>query len=111
MNLCEFIQRVQYDQYMYVYVTNIYGQNLCIGKGIRSDLLNEDLWEEFLFHLLDEVELITITADGKFVIRIKDKHFNERLESQYDENYAKKWKATDPDSRPFVFDCEMEDFK
>lgn len=111
MNLCEFIQRVQYDHYMYVYVTNAYDQNLCIGKGVRNDLLNEELWCEFLEHLLDEVELITTTSDGKFVIRVNDKHYNEPLQNQYDENYAKKWRADDPDSRPFVFGCEMEDFK
>lgn len=110
MVLCELLQRITYKQKMYVYVINAYGQNYCVGRGVRQELLDEDIHEEFVDHLMDEVDIINVAEDRALVVRIKDKHFNEPLQNQFSEDYAKKWNNTDPESRPFLYDCEMEDF-
>lgn len=109
MNLCELLQHTRYDQKLYIYVTNIYGQNYCIGRGVRTELFDEDNFDELLYHLLDEISLITVANDKSLVVKVTDKHVNEPLENQYSEDYTKRWDPRDPDSRPFLYDCELED--
>lgn len=111
MTLLDVLRTVKYYQKLYIFVINDYGQNVCIGKG-RFDFIlrGEESAYDLLDHYLDEVEMITPAKGGAFVVRIKDEHYNERLETQYNESYVAKWDATDKDSRPFLFDCEMHDW-
>lgn len=111
MNLCELLQKTKYSQKFYCYVTNNYDQNLPIGTGTRIELLNEEINDELFWHLLDEVDMITVSRDGSLVIRTVDKHFNERLEEQYEPSYTEKWDILDPSSRPYKTSIEMEDWR
>lgn len=110
MNLCELLQKTKYDQKFYCYVTNCYGQNLPIGSGTRIELLHEEINDELFWHLLDEVDSITVARDGALLIRTKDNHYDERLEEQYEDRYTKHWDKLDPSSRPYKFCMEMEDW-
>lgn len=111
MTLLDVLRTVKYYQKLYIFVINDYGQNVCIGKG-RFDFIlrGEESAYDLLDHYLDEVEMITPAKGGVFVVRIKDEHYNERLETQYNESYVAKWDTTDKDSRPFLFDFEMPDW-
>lgn len=39
MKLCEIFSLTRYDQKMYIYVTNAYDQNVCLGRGTRYDII------------------------------------------------------------------------
>lgn len=110
MTLCELLQKTQYDQKFYCYVTNEFNQNLPIGEGTRSELLNEEINDDLFFHLLDEIDLITIAYDGALVVRTVDKYYKTPLQEQFDKKYVEKWNTLDKSSRPFKFSCELEDF-
>lgn len=110
MNLVELFRCVRFDQEFYIYIINSFDQNRLIGKGIRNHLLNELENEEILDHLLDEIYLITIAKDKSLLVRIQDNSFNESLEEQYEKEYTKKLDIKLPESRPYKFSCEMEDF-
>ncbi len=84
MTLCELLQKTKYNQKFYCYVTNNYDQNLSIGAGVRQELLDEEINEDLFWHLLDEVEMITVAADGALVVRTVDKYFNTPLQEQFD---------------------------
>lgn len=109
MTLCELLQKTRYDQKFYCYVTNIYDQNLPIGSGERKELLNEEINDDLFYHLLDEVDMITVSSDGALVIRTVDKYFKTQLQDQFDKDYVAKWNNLDKSSRPFKFSCELED--
>lgn len=110
MTLCELLQKTKYNQKFYCYVTNNYDQNLSIGAGVRQELLDEEINEDLFDHLLDEVEMITVAADGALVVRTVDKYFNTPLQEQFNKEYAAKWNPLDKSSRPFKFSCELEDW-
>ena len=108
MILYELLQVTKYDQLFHVYISNAFDQNYPIGDGDRKTLLNEEECEELFDHLLDEVDMITISRDGSLVVRVKDEHFNENLEEQYDKKYVAQWDTNNPDSRPFKFTKEID---
>ena len=110
MMLVELLQKVRYTQIFYVYLENVYDQNLPIGSGTRRDLLDEYENEEIISYLTCPVTLITTTKNGALVVRVRDEHFDERLEKQFNPEYAQKWNSLDMSSRPFKHSCEMEDF-
>lgn len=115
MTLYDLLKVTKYDTNFIVYVTNTYDQNVCIGRGIRSELLDETINDELFWHLDNKVEQISTEVgqvdDEKraFVVLIKDEHFDEPLEKQYDESYVAKW-SKDPKTRPYLFSCEIENF-
>lgn len=110
MTLCELLQKTKYDQKFYCYVTNNYDQNLPVGAGVRKELLDEETNGDLFWHLLDEVDIITVAVDGALVVRTIDKYFKTPLQEQFDKEYAAKWNPLDKSSRPFKFSCELEDW-
>ena len=111
MNLCELLQKTKYNQKFYCYVTNNYDQNIRIGMGERKELLDEDINESLFSHLLDDVEMITVAADGALVVRTIDENFEIPLQEQFDKGYVERWNSMDESSRPFKFSCELEDWR
>ena len=56
MKLCEIFSLTRYDQKMYIYVTNAYDQNVCLGRGTRYDIICDvENVDNILPHMLDEV--------------------------------------------------------
>lgn len=106
MILCELLQRVTYDQILIIYLSNDYDQNLLIGQGTRQELLN-DTDEELFFHLMDKVQLVTVTNNKSLFIKIENENHAVLLENQYSDDYVKRWKREDPETRPFRFSCEL----
>lgn len=109
MTLYSLMMSAKADQIFHVYVTNIYDQNIEIGHGRRKDIVNEDIVEEGIYHLMDKVELWSVAKDGSVVVRLMDKHYRDRAEELYDEEYVKKWDNFNPETRPWKHSIELED--
>ena len=114
MKLWDLLSVAQFSQQFDVYVTNIYDQNLPIGKGTRAELMaQEELQtfgdDEFLIfdHLQDEVDRYMIIG-SVMVVLVKDKYYEDYVENQYDERYVKTWKREDINSRPYLTSWEVE---
>lgn len=55
------------------------------------------------------IDGITVTKDKALLVRVRDEHYNQRLEEQYECTGG--WKVSDPKTRPFKFSNEMEDWE
>lgn len=111
MKLCEIFSLTRYDQKMYIYVTNAYDQNVSLGRGTRYDIVcDKENCDDILHHMLDEVDMITVTPDGGLQVLVRDAMYEKPLEEQYDKSYVAKWDNRDKSTRPFLFGCELEDF-
>lgn len=109
MTLYDILRATRYYQRFYCYVTNAYDQNRPIGFGKRKELLDEEINDELFDYLMCDVEMISVAKDKSLVIRVRDKHFNQPLEKQYECTGG--WKVSDPTTRPFKFSNEMEDWE
>lgn len=110
MTLYDFMMPAMAHQIFHVYVTNIYDQNIEIGHGRRRDIVNEDITEMGIDHLMDKVDTWSVAKDGSIVVKLIDSHYEEKAEKQYDEDYAKIWNNFKPETRPWKHSCELEDF-
>lgn len=111
MKLWDILEASQYMQIFSIYVTNVYDQNIPVARGTLSEMQYYDLDDGELFcRLMDDVEYFHITKKGVMVLFIRDKHYEERAESQYSENYVKIWDRRDPLTRPFLFGIETEQY-
>ena len=109
MTLYDILRATRYWQKFCCYVTNNYDQNVPIGFGTRKELLDEEINDELFDYLMCDVDSITVTKDKAFLIRVRDEHFNQPLEEQYE--CTGDWKVSDPKTRPFKFSNEMEDWE
>ena len=112
MKLCEIFSLTRYDQKMYIYVTNAYDQNVCLGRGTRYDIICDvENVDNILPHMLDEVNMVSVTPDGGMQILVRDAMYKKPLEEQYDKDYVATWKNYDKSTRPFRFSAELEDMQ
>lgn len=110
MKLSEIFKLTQYSQQLYIYVTNAYSQNVCIGRGTRYDIIcDEENCDDILPHMLDDVVMITVTPDGGLQILVRDELYEKPLEEQYSKEFVDKWDSRDRSTRPYLFDLELED--
>ena len=92
MTLYDILQVTRYDQEFAVYVTNVYDQNIAVGFGKRAELLNECENELLFDHLVDKVDMLRISKDGKIiVVFVKDKYYKKRAEKQYSKSQVERW--------------------
>jgi hypothetical protein len=113
MTLYDIVSKAQYMQVFSIYLTNVYDQNIPIARGTRSEMLGLDVdenEESFFQHLMCEVEYFHITDKGVIVVFIRDDHFEERASYNYSDAYVKKWKNTDPKTRPWLHGIETEEY-
>lgn len=112
MKLSEIFTITRYDQKMYIYVTNAYDQNVCLGRGTRYDIICDVENVDNIFpHMLDEVNMVSVTQDGGMQILVRDAMYEKPLEEQYDKDYVTTWKSYDKSTRPFQFSAELEDMQ
>lgn len=114
MKLWDLLSVAQFNQQFDVYVTNIYDQNLPIGKGTRAELMaQEELQtfgkDEFLVfdHLQDEVDRY-IVIGSVMIVLVKDMYYEDYVENQYNKSYVNTWKLEDVNSRPYLTSWEIE---
>lgn len=111
MTLYDIFCHTQYDQLFYVYLTNVYDQNLPLLRGTRDSWMREGFAsaEDIWWHLCDEVDQI-IVVDKALLIKVRDENYDKRLEAQYNEKYVARWSVRDKSSRPWLFSAELEDY-
>lgn len=109
MTLYDIMNRCNYNQVFHVYVTNAYDQNIEIGHGPRLVIVDNEQTDGGYDHLMDQVDHWSVAPDGSVVVLLRDEHFNERAETQYDEAYVAKWDNLKPGTRPWKHSCELED--
>ena len=111
VKLWDMLEASQYWQIFSIYVTNVYNQNIPVARGTLSEMKYYDIDDGELFcHLMDDVEYFHITKKGVMVLFIRDKHYEERAESQYSDDYVKRWNRRDPMTRPYLFGSETEEY-
>ena len=111
MKLWDILEASQYMQIFSIYVTNVYDQNIPIARGTRSEMQEYDLDDGDLFyHLMDDVEYFHITKKGVMVLFLRDKHYEESVESQYTAEYVKRWNRRNPMTRPYLHSIETEEY-
>ena len=111
MKLWDMLAASQYMQIFSIYVTNAYGQNIPIARGTQTEMQEYDLGEGDLFdHLIDEVEYFSITKKGVMVLFLRDKHYEEKAETQYSDDYVSRWDRRDPLTRPYLHSIETEEY-
>ena len=113
MTLYDLLSTGQYFQMYSVYVTNTYGQNIPISRGTLNEMLAYIVNESdgtLFYHLMDKVEYYHITDKGVMVVFIRDEHFEEMAQKQYFEEDVKKWNSLDPQTRPYLYGIETEEY-
>ena len=110
MTLYDVMMACKYYQIFHVYVGNAYDQNIEIGHGERRDILNEDKCEEGINHLMDKVERLSVAKDGSIVLVLVDLNYEKPADAFYDPAYVSRWDESKPETRPWRYSCELEDF-
>lgn len=112
MTLYDLLQATVYDQQFAVYVNNIYDQNILVGAGVRAELLDESENELLFDHLMDKVDMLRVSKDGKIlVVFVVDKNYKKRAEKLYQKEYVKRWDARDEETRPYRYLREIIELK
>ena len=112
MTLHDIVSKAQYTQVFSIYLTNVYDQNIPIARGTRADMIenDEDNEEDFFNHLMCEVEYYHITKDGVMVVFIEDENYERNASFNYSEDYVKRWNYSDPNTRPWLWGIETEEY-
>ena len=112
MKLWDILNCSQYTQRFYIFVTNIYGQNLPRGQGSRNELYENiqsgDEEDDFFSHLMDEIEYFVVRDDKSIVVYLRNEDYEKRCEELYPEEYVKRWDRLKPETRPWRFCSEIE---
>ena len=108
MTLYELLRITLCDQRFVVFVTNDYDQNLFVGIGTRAELLDESENDELFDHLMDKIDIMEISKDGKtLIVFVRDDNFEKRVEELYLQDYVEKWDIHDENTRPYLFTSEV----
>ena len=101
MTLYEMLDVTLYYQQTWIFKKNAYDQNMPIFKGTVSEARkNEDRVWDYLMCKVDHYECDT----GILVIKVRDEHFEERLEKQYSSSI--KW-GIKREKRPWLHSVEI----
>lgn len=103
MTLWDMLDKTKYYQMVWIFETNAYDQNMPLFKGTVQDARQDTdrVWD----YLMCEVE--TYDCDcGLLDIRVRDKYYNERLESHY--TIASEHWGDRKEKRPWRHSCEIE---
>lgn len=108
MILYELLRITKAEQKFVVFVTNDYGENLFVGDGTRAELLDESENDELFDHLMDKIDIMEVSKDGKtLIVFVRDNNFEKRVDELYPQNYVEKWDIHDENTRPYLFTSEV----
>ena len=114
MILWDLLSSAQFSQKFSVWVTNIYDQNLFVGKGTRAELMAQEYEETYgkdefkvFDHLQHTIDRYSI-KDNMLIIYVRDANYTEPLAKQYSTGYVAKWNMQNKESRPFRTTWEIE---
>lgn len=101
MTLWDFLDTCQYDQGLYIYRTNDYGEYIPVYHGTKQKI---DFWEDEVFDILqNKIEVFKTLPDGSIQIEVRDADFDKPMREQYttvDKDKLGYWKKH-PDKAPW----------
>ena len=81
MTLWDFLDTCQYDQGLYIYLTNGYLEYLPVYHGTKEDI---DFWQNEVFDILqNKIEVFEVLPDGSIQIEVRDADFDKPMREQY----------------------------
>lgn len=87
MTLWDFLNTCQYDQELYIYLMNDYGEYFPVYHGAKSDI---DFWEDDVFDILqNKIEVFEVLPDGAIQIEVRDADFDKSMREQYSAHQEK----------------------
>ena len=107
MTLWDFLDTCQYDQGLYIYRTNDYGEYIPVYHGTKQEI---DFWEDGVFYILqNKIEVFVVIPDGSIQIEVRDTDFDKPMREQYTACKDKwdYWKEH-PDKAPWGFWTDTE---
>lgn len=107
MILWDFLDTCQYDQGLYIYRTNDYGEYIPVYHGTKQKI---DFWEDEVFDILqNKIEVFETLPDGSIQIEVRDADFDKPMREQYTACKDKwgYWKKH-PDKAPWGFWTDTE---
>ena len=81
MTLWDFLDTCQYDQGLYIYRTNDYGEYIPVYHGTKQKI---DFWEDEVFDILqNKIEVFEVLPDGSMQVEVRDFDFDKPMREQY----------------------------
>lgn len=81
MTLWDFLSACEYDQGLYIYRTNDYGEYIPVYHGTKQEI---DFWEDGVFDILqNKIEVFKTLPDGSIQIEVRDADFDKPMREQY----------------------------
>ena len=81
MILWDFLDTCQYDQGLYIYRTNDYGEYIPVYHGTKQKI---DFWEDEVFDILqNKIEVFEVLPDGSIQIEVRDVDFDKPMKEQF----------------------------
>lgn len=104
MTLWDMLNSCVWSNYVCIYATNAYDENICLHKGRVLETRND---EKSIFLYLERKVEVWGVIDNVILIKIKSFKYNKRLKTQYSEEYVKKWDERKPETRPYQTGSEV----
>lgn len=108
MILWDFLNTCQYNQELYIYLTNDYGEYLPVYHGTKQDI---DFWDDEVFDILqNRIEVFKVLPDGSIQIEVRDADFDKPMREQYttvDKDKLDYWEKH-PDKAPWGYWTDTE---
>ena len=81
MTLWDFLYTCQYNQELYIYLMNDYGEYLPVYHGTKGGI---DFWEDNIFEVLqNKIEVFEVLPDGSMQVEVRDADFDKPMREQY----------------------------
>lgn len=81
MTLWDFLSACEYDQELYIYLTNNYTEYLPVYHGTKEGI---DFWEDDVFEALqNKIEVFEVLPDGSIQVDVRDADFDKPMREQY----------------------------
>lgn len=112
MRLYELMHASVYYNVYFIYARNEFGECFKIDEGTWIEMLNDPDGEYNLWwHCGDEVDQWLVTPHGNIIVYVRDKQYKvPAKERGYREGYMEKWDRFDPNTRPYRYTLETEEY-
>lgn len=109
MILWDFLNTCLYDQQLYLYLVNDYGEYMPVYQGVKTDIpFWEADYDDDVFSLLqNDIEVFKVLPDGGLQVEIKDAQYHEHMKTQYSEKAQAYWEAH-PEAAPWGYYIDTE---
>lgn len=100
MTLWDFLSACEYDQELYIYLTNNYAEYLPVYHGTKEGI---DFWEDDVFEVLqNKIEVFEVLPDGSIQVDVRDADFDKPMREQFTA-YKDRWDywKEHPDNAPW----------